>query len=93
MGDDMASIFQQVKISGFATLLRAVAPERVEKFQAAFQQNRHRIYALAFWMTDNETGSFCKQGSVPCIVKPFQVADLIAATRALLSRSEKAVAN
>jgi two-component system NtrC family sensor kinase len=42
---------------------------------------------------DSETGSFCKQGSVPCIVKPFQVADLIAATRSLLSRSEKAVAN
>ena len=42
---------------------------------------------------DSETGSFCKQESVPCIVKPFQVADLIAATRSLLSRSEKAVAN
>ena len=42
---------------------------------------------------DSETGSFCQQGSVPCIVKPFQVADLIAATRSLLSRSEKAVAN
>jgi RNA polymerase sigma-70 factor (ECF subfamily) len=54
MGDHMASIFQQVKISGYATLLRAVAPERVEKFQAVFQENRHRIYALAFWMTDNE---------------------------------------
>lgn len=54
MGDDMASIFQQVKISGFATLLRVVAPERVKKFDAVFQQNRHRIYALAFWMTDNE---------------------------------------
>jgi PAS domain S-box-containing protein len=42
---------------------------------------------------DSETGSFCKQGRVPCIVKPFQVADLIAATRSLLSRSEKAAAN
>lgn len=54
MGGDMASIFQQVKISGFATLLRVVAPERVKNFEAVFQQNRHRIYALAFWMTDNE---------------------------------------
>ena len=43
--------------------------------------------------SDSETGSFCQQGNVPCIVKPFQVADLIAATRTLLSRSEKAVAN
>jgi RNA polymerase sigma-70 factor (ECF subfamily) len=54
MGDHMASIFQQVKISGYGTLLRAVAPERVEEFQAVFQENRHRIYALAFWMTDHE---------------------------------------
>ena len=50
----MTSIFQQAKTSGYATLLRAVAPERVENFQAVFQENRHRIYALAFWMTDNE---------------------------------------
>ena len=50
VGDDMANIFQQVKISGYATLLRAVAPERAEKFQAVFQENRHRIYALAFWL-------------------------------------------
>jgi RNA polymerase sigma-70 factor, ECF subfamily len=54
VGDDMSSILQQVKISGFSSLLRAVAPERVEKFEAVFQQNRHRIYALAFWMTSNE---------------------------------------
>jgi RNA polymerase sigma-70 factor (ECF subfamily) len=54
VGDDMASIFQQVKISGYATLLRAVAPERAGEFRAVFQANRHRIYALAFWMTDNE---------------------------------------
>jgi RNA polymerase sigma-70 factor (ECF subfamily) len=50
----MASIFQQAKISGYATFLPAVAPERVEKFQAIFEEHRRRIYALAFWMTDNE---------------------------------------
>ena len=54
MGEHMASIFQQVKISGYATLLRAVAPVRAQKYEAAFQENRHRIYALAYWMTDNE---------------------------------------
>jgi PAS domain S-box-containing protein len=50
---------------------------------------------IIFTISDitGETGSFCKQGSVPCIVKPFQVADLIAATRSLLSRPEKAAAN
>jgi RNA polymerase sigma-70 factor, ECF subfamily len=50
----MANIFEQASTSGCATLLYAVAPERVEKFQAVFQANRQRIYALAFWMTDNE---------------------------------------
>ena len=25
-----------------------------EDFRQAYEQNRHRIYALAFWMTDNE---------------------------------------
>jgi PAS domain S-box-containing protein len=42
---------------------------------------------------DSRSGSFCEQESVPCVVKPFQVADLIAATRSLLSPSEKAVTN
>jgi RNA polymerase sigma-70 factor, ECF subfamily len=54
MGDDMASIIQQAKISGYATFLPAAAAEKAEKFQAVFEENRHRIYALAFWMTDNE---------------------------------------
>ena len=50
----MASIFQQARTSGYAASFPSVAPERTEKFEAVFQQNRHRIYALAFWMTDNE---------------------------------------
>jgi RNA polymerase sigma-70 factor, ECF subfamily len=54
MGDDMASTFQQAKISGYATFLPAATTERVEKFEAVFEANRRRIYALAFWMTDNE---------------------------------------
>ena len=53
----MASISQQAKISGYATFLPAVAVERVETFQAIFEANRHRIYALAFWMTDNEVAA------------------------------------
>lgn len=50
----MASIFQQAKIAGYATFLPAVTAERAEKFEAVFEENRRRIYALAFWMTDNE---------------------------------------
>jgi CheY-like chemotaxis protein len=41
---------------------------------------------------DTKTGAFVKQGGVPCIVKPFQVADLISATRLLLLRPRKAAA-
>jgi two-component system NtrC family sensor kinase len=41
---------------------------------------------------ESESGSLCQPGSVPCLVKPFQVADLIAVTRPLLSGTEKAAA-
>ncbi len=50
----MASIVDQAKISGYATFLPAASAENAEKFEAVFESNRHRIYALAFWMTDNE---------------------------------------
>lgn len=57
MGDDMASMIQQEKISGYLTFLPGVAAECAGKFQAIFEANRHRIYALAFWMTDNEVAA------------------------------------
>lgn len=53
----MASILQQAKISEYATFLPAVAAERAETFLAIFEENRHRIYALAFWMTDSEVAA------------------------------------
>jgi RNA polymerase sigma-70 factor (ECF subfamily) len=54
MGDNMASIIQQAKISGYVTFLPGAAAQPIEKYQAIFEQHRRRIYALAFWMTDNE---------------------------------------
>ncbi len=50
----MASIVDQAKISGYATFLPVAGTEKAAKYEAVFQDNRHRIYALAFWMTDNE---------------------------------------
>lgn len=51
----MASTIQQAKISGFATILpTTIAPVRPEVYEAVYQENRHRVYAIAFWMTDNE---------------------------------------
>src|SRR3954467_9270617 len=47
----MASIIQELKLTGFANTVTA---ERVENYQEIYEQNRHRVYALSFWMTDNE---------------------------------------
>jgi RNA polymerase sigma-70 factor, ECF subfamily len=50
----MASMTRQEKITNYATFVPTVVPVRPEVYEAVYQQNRHRIYALAFWMTDNE---------------------------------------
>ena len=50
----MADIFQDAKLTGFAAYLPIVATEKIETYRAAYEQNRHRVYSLAFWMTDNE---------------------------------------
>jgi len=47
----MASIIQELKLAGLAGSLPA---ERIESYQEIYENNRHRVYALAFWMTDNE---------------------------------------
>ncbi len=49
----MAQSIQQAKITGCATFLPATRA-KAESFQRIFDENRHRVYALAFWMTDNE---------------------------------------
>lgn len=50
----MASTFQQAKLAALAALAPTVAGGRREQFQEVYEQNRHRIYSLAFWVTDNE---------------------------------------
>ena len=43
------------RMFGFAPLLpMALSPSRVEVGREIYEQNRHRVYSLAFWMTDNE---------------------------------------
>ena len=40
---------------GLASYLPAVLSQsRVERAREIYEQNRHRIYSLAFWMSDNE---------------------------------------
>ena len=46
----MATITQNWKLAEVAN-----APfEQLDSYKAIYEQNRHRVYALAFWMTDNE---------------------------------------
>jgi RNA polymerase sigma-70 factor (ECF subfamily) len=50
----MASSIQELKISGFANYLPAVFEGSIERYEEIFRENEHRVYSLAFWMTDNE---------------------------------------
>lgn len=50
----MANSIQDAKITGFAAYLPKPVEGRLENYQQVYEQNRHRVYSLAFWMTDNE---------------------------------------
>jgi DNA-directed RNA polymerase specialized sigma24 family protein len=59
----------EVKMTGFAQYLPAILdrPINVEKYSKTYENNRHHVYSLAFWMTDNElaaealmTQTFCR---------------------------------
>ena len=50
----MMSTLQEAKMFGFAPYMPAVVQHSVDSYSETYEQNRHRVYALAFWMTDNE---------------------------------------
>jgi len=50
----MANSYQDAKLNALAGFLPAEVGADLQAMQAAFEANRHRIYSLAFWMTDNE---------------------------------------
>lgn len=50
----MASNIQQANLTGLMAYLPAAAEAKVEAYKQVFEENRHRVYSLAFWMTDNE---------------------------------------
>jgi RNA polymerase sigma-70 factor, ECF subfamily len=65
-GETMSTV-QDVKMFGFAPYMPAVLPRSVDNYNETYELNRHRVYALAFWMTDNEldaaelmTHTFCR---------------------------------
>ncbi len=50
----MSSVFQDAKLTRFAEHLTAAASHDLAQHRQVFEENRHRVYALAFWMTDDE---------------------------------------
>lgn len=50
----MASAYREANFTDFVTYLPAVAEQSRARYEQIYEQNRHRVYALAFWMTDNE---------------------------------------
>jgi RNA polymerase sigma-70 factor (ECF subfamily) len=59
----MASTIQQAKITGLTTYLPAVAG-KLTQYEEIYEKNRHRVYSLAFWMTDNELAADELTGNV-----------------------------
>jgi DNA-directed RNA polymerase specialized sigma24 family protein len=50
----MASTLQNVAISEYLTFIPSFSRTSSDQFEAIYEQNRHRVYAMAFWMTDSE---------------------------------------
>lgn len=52
--DRMASFYEYVNYAGFASYLDIVDQATAAQFKRVYEQNRKRIYAWSFWMTDSE---------------------------------------
>lgn len=60
----MASIFQDAKLTALSAYLPSLAIDTLEAYRQVYEVNRHRVYALAFWMTDNELAAEELMGDV-----------------------------
>ena len=49
----MASTLQNVAVSQYLSFIPTLTPTSVDR-KAIYEQNRHRVYAIAFWMTNSE---------------------------------------
>ena len=50
----MANTYQDAKLGALAGFLSGDTTADLATMQEVFEQNRHHIYSLSFWMTDNE---------------------------------------
>ena len=80
----MASFFEQAKFTGIANVAPAVVSVRSEVYEAIYEENRRRIYALSFWMTDNELAAedlmrntFCRAFSRSATPTPELIDDAL----------------
>lgn len=50
----MASFSQNANLTALTAFLPSGVLRNAEAYRQTYEANRHRVYALAFWMTDNE---------------------------------------
>jgi len=50
----MANTFQDAKLDALAGYFSTDPTANLEAMQEIFEQNRHHVYSLSFWMMDNE---------------------------------------
>lgn len=53
----MARALDQAKITGLAAHFPVTAEQSLANYEKAYEEHRHRVYALAFWMTDSEVAA------------------------------------
>lgn len=78
----------------------AIVADKSADFERVYEANRHRVYSLAFWMTDNELTA--EQVAAAAFVRAFAAADeptaemidraLLAEVRELMSLGELTLA-
>ena len=92
----MTSNTQQALLNTFTVSAATTSPAfALDSYRDIFESHRHKIYSLAFWMTDNEitaeeistgvfTRSFSRYGATPEFVAASLDTNLIAALRDLM---------
>jgi len=65
----MASSYQELNL----LYVPAIVAERTADYERVYEANRHRVYSLAFWMTDNEL--VAEQVAASAFVRAFAAAD------------------
>ena len=53
----MARALDQAKITGLTAQFPLATEHSLSPFEQVYQEHRHRVYSLAFWMTDNEAAA------------------------------------